>query len=152
MLEPGVHLTQVSAELAPDVFPKIDVGIGGDPVSQLYSGTAVDDTHGFPTYLAGDATTLEAAMGTSRHRRSAPSQNPDKGFRGRVVPMVDLIAGTAIGRTSDREISASSGVRPDPGKQGLQFVTVSSLVYDRAKAAGLGREVPTEWFLQDIRN
>jgi hypothetical protein len=26
------------------------------------------------------------------------------------------------------------------------------LVYERAKAAGLGRELPTEWFLQDIRN
>jgi alanine dehydrogenase len=37
-------------------------------------------------------------------------------------------------------------------KQGMQFVTVGSLVYDLAKKAKLGREVPTEWFLQDIRD
>ena len=152
MLGPGMHLTQVAGELAPDVFPRIDVGIGGDPGSQLYSGRAVDDTQGFPTYLAGDVAALEAAMGTSRHRRADGGESRDRGFRGRVVPLVDLINGTAIGRASEAEISASGGVRPEPGKQGLQFVTVGSLVYDRVKAAGLGREIPTEWFLQDIRN
>ena len=67
-------------------------------------------------------------------------------------PLVDLIAGTATGRARDDEISASGGVRGGGGKQGLQFVTVSSLVYDRARAAGLGREIPTDWFLQDIRD
>ncbi len=30
--------------------------------------------------------------------------------------------------------------------------TVGSLVYDLAKKAGLGRELPLEWFLQDIRD
>ncbi len=65
---------------------------------------------------------------------------------------MELIAGTGIGRSSGEEISASRGVRGGGGKQGLQFVTVSSLVYDLASAAGLGREIPTEWFLQDIRN
>jgi alanine dehydrogenase len=44
-----------------------------------------------------------------------------------------------------------SGARAER-KQELQFVTVGSLVYDLAKQAGLGREVPTEWFLQDIRD
>jgi len=26
------------------------------------------------------------------------------------------------------------------------------LVYRKAKQAGLGRELPTEWFLQDVRD
>ena len=38
------------------------------------------------------------------------------------------------------------------GNQGLQFAAVAGLVYRKAKAAGLGREIPTEWFLQDIRD
>jgi alanine dehydrogenase len=29
---------------------------------------------------------------------------------------------------------------------------VGALVYAKAKEQGLGRELPTEWFLQDIRN
>ena len=65
---------------------------------------------------------------------------------------MELIAGTGVGRSGGKEISASRGLRGGGGKQGLQFVTVSSLVYDLATAAGLGREIPTEWFLQDIRN
>jgi alanine dehydrogenase len=65
-----------------------------------------------------------------------------------------LITGATSGRLNDQEISASSGVKVggEDSVKGLQFVTVGSLVYDRAKAAGLGREVPTEWFLQDIRD
>ena len=38
------------------------------------------------------------------------------------------------------------------GNQGLQFAAVGSVVYNKAKAAGMGRELPTEWFLQDIRD
>ena len=64
---------------------------------------------------------------------------------------MDLIAGTKQGRQSLDEISVR-GVTRGAGKQGLQFVTLASLVYDKARAAGLGREVPTEWFLQDIRD
>jgi len=36
--------------------------------------------------------------------------------------------------------------------QGAQFFAVAGKVYELAKRAGLGREIPTEWFLQDIRN
>ena len=36
--------------------------------------------------------------------------------------------------------------------QGAQFFAVAGKVYEAAKRMGLGREIPTEWFLQDIRN
>ena len=51
----------------------------------------------------------------------------------RVLVDQDLIAGTAQGRLTNAEISASGGVRDGGGKQGLQFVTTASLVYDEAK-------------------
>ena len=38
------------------------------------------------------------------------------------------------------------------GNQGLQFSSVGGIVYELAKAAGKGREIPTDWFLQDIRD
>ena len=147
MLEPGMHLTQVAGEFAPDVVSRIEVSVGGDPTSQVYSGVAIDDSQGFTTYLAGSRKALDEA------RRGASSRVRPRGSpEARVVPLVDLIAGSAVGRTSDSEISASGGVRPGGGKQGLQFVTTGSLAFDLATQAGLGHEVPTEWFLQDIRN
>jgi alanine dehydrogenase len=146
MLEPGMHLTQVSGELDLDVLPRLDVAIGGDPPSQIYQGIPVDDSHGFTTYLAGNLEALQEAIAGGRQPR------PTDSFRGRAAPLVDLIAGTVQGRLRDDEISASNGAVRGGGKQGLQFVTVASLVYDRAKQAGLGREIPTDWFLQDIRD
>jgi len=29
---------------------------------------------------------------------------------------------------------------------------VAGAVYEAAKAIGIGREIPTEWFLQDVRD
>ena len=158
LLEPGVHLTQVSSEWAPDVYPRIDLGIGGDPASQVITGVPIDDSHGFPSYLAGDYEALQHAWGAKNRYGTGgghgvvASDGTVGGFHGQTVSLVDLIAGTGRGRENDDQISCSGGVRGGGGKQGLQFVTVSSLVYDRAKEAGLGREIPTEWFLQDIRN
>jgi ornithine cyclodeaminase/alanine dehydrogenase-like protein (mu-crystallin family) len=158
MLEPGMHLAQVSAEWAPDVFPRIDLGVGGDPSSQVITGVPIDDSHGFPSYLAGDYEALQQAWGagnrygTGGGHGSVAEDGSVGGFHGRTVSLVDLIAGSGRGRENDDQISSSGGVRGGGGKQGLQFVTVSSLVYDRAKEAGLGREIPTDWFLQNIRN
>jgi alanine dehydrogenase len=149
MLEPGMHLTQVSGEFATDVNPKLDVCIGGGPASQVVEGAAIDDSQGFITYLAGSLEALKRAMGNARARG-----NRNQNFRGRLVSLPDLITGRSEGRLNDGEISASSGIKVggEDTVKGLQFVTVGSLVYDRARAAGLGREVPSEWFLQTIRD
>ncbi len=50
--------------------------------------------------------------------------------------------------TRDGEVTFYRNV----GNQGLQFSAVGALVYTKAKELGLGREIPTEWFLQDIRD
>jgi len=149
MLEPGMHLTQVSNEYASDVYSKIDVCLGAGIMSQVVGGVPVDDSEGFPTYLAGNSETLNKARGSLRAR----SANK-KDFTGNLVSLVDLITGKTQGRESNKEISSSSGIRykGEDTVKGLQFVTIGSLVYGLAKKAGLGREIPTEWFLQDIRD
>jgi alanine dehydrogenase len=149
MLEPGMHLTQVSGEFASDVYAKLDICIGGGPASQVVEGAAIDDSQGFPTYLAGSREALDQAKGKARSR-----QDRNKNFRGRVVSLAELISGQAPGRLKAEEITASSGVKVggEDSVKGLQFVTVTSLIYDRASAAGLGREVPRDWFLQTIRD
>jgi hypothetical protein len=144
-----MHLTQVSGEFAPDVYPRLDVCIGGGPSSQVVEGAAIDDSQGFPTYLAGSREALDRAKGKARAR-----QNKNKNFTGRVVSLAELMTGRAQGRLTDEEISASSGIKlgGEDSVKGLQFVTVSSLIYERAQKAGLGREVPRDWFLQTIRD
>lgn len=149
MLEPGMHLTQVANEYADDVYPKIDVCAGGMPMSQVAGGVPIDDSEGFPTYLVGDLELFTKAHGPARGRRQTKKE-----FRGRLVSLVDLIIGRDKGRVSDAEISSSTGikVRGEDAVKGLEFVTVGSLVYDLAKKAGLGKEIPQEWFLQNIRD
>ena len=59
-----------------------------------------------------------------------------------------MISGKAAGRTSQSQITYYRTV----GNWGVQFSAVGAVVYRKAKAAGLGHQLPTEWFLQDIRN
>jgi hypothetical protein len=65
----------------------------------------------------------------------------------KVVWLADLHAG-GPGRTSVAQITYSER----GNLQGAQFYAVAGEIYEKARAAGLGREIPTEWFLQDIRN
>jgi ornithine cyclodeaminase/alanine dehydrogenase-like protein (mu-crystallin family) len=68
--------------------------------------------------------------------------------KGRTVRLADLLSGAAQGRTSPDQITFS-----ERGNiQGAQFHAVAGKVYEMAAARGLGREIPTSWFLQDIRN
>ena len=62
--------------------------------------------------------------------------------------LADLVSGKAPGRTSDDQLTCYYNV---PGS-GLQFAAVAYRTYELAKAAGLGRELPTDWFLQDERD
>jgi hypothetical protein len=36
--------------------------------------------------------------------------------------------------------------------QGNQFWPLAAHIYEQAREKGIGREIPTEWFLQDIRD
>ncbi len=58
-------------------------------------------------------------------------------------------------------LRGESAVRSDPGDitfsergnaQGAQFHAVCGLIYERAVSKGVGREIPTEWLVQDIRD
>ena len=82
------------------------------------------------------------AAAAERHRADAL-------VAARVAELGEVLTGVA-GRQSDSEITlftgggtgASSGL-------GIQFAAVAHLVYESALAAGVGRELPTEWFTQE---
>ena len=54
----------------------------------------------------------------------------------------------APARTSPQQVTFSER----GNTQGAQFFAVAGLVDELARERGLGRELPTEWFLQDIRD
>jgi ornithine cyclodeaminase/alanine dehydrogenase-like protein (mu-crystallin family) len=58
----------------------------------------------------------------------------------------ELVAGMAEPRQSDREITCFMN---NIG-MGYQFAAAGSVVYRKAKAAGVGHELPTEWFTEDV--
>jgi len=61
----------------------------------------------------------------------------------------ELVAGKIPGRREPSQILSLGG---GEGIQGIQFASVGGLVYGLAQKKGLGRELPTDWFLQTIRN
>jgi alanine dehydrogenase len=58
----------------------------------------------------------------------------------------DLVAGKAQGRTSPDQITCFNN---NTGA-GTQFAAVGAAVVKRARQMGLGRELPTEWFLESV--
>jgi ornithine cyclodeaminase/alanine dehydrogenase-like protein (mu-crystallin family) len=63
-----------------------------------------------------------------------------------IYEIQDLLAGKVPGRTTSRQITVFNN---NTGA-GTQFAAVGAAVVKRARDLGLGRELPTEWFLEDV--
>ncbi|HLH45081.1 MAG TPA: ornithine cyclodeaminase family protein [Bryobacteraceae bacterium] len=63
-----------------------------------------------------------------------------------ILEVQDLVAGKISGRTHPDQITVFNN---NTGA-GTQFAAVGAAVLRRARAMGLGREIPTEWFLEDV--
>lgn len=139
-LEKGSHLVNIGGGGLPDPesLGKVDIYLrfGNAPEPLGREGPGIADE-----YLTWAARPADAAQ-RSRKRAHGVAL-PDK-----VVYFADLVEGRHPGRTSDGQITWSER----GNLQGAQFFALAGAVYERARAAGLGREIPTEWFLQDIRD
>jgi ornithine cyclodeaminase/alanine dehydrogenase-like protein (mu-crystallin family) len=62
--------------------------------------------------------------------------------------LADLVSGKIKGRTNDQQTSWFLNL----GVMGVQFAAVCATVYNEAKKNGIGKEIPTEWFTQSIRD
>src|SRR5262249_59311346 len=88
--------------------------------------------------------------------------DPEEGLTGEIARTraskrqnaIDLTKQPALG-----ELAAGMVQQPMPGTMttfvntigmGLQFAAVGSLAYEKAQAVGRGREIPTDWFLEDV--
>ena len=143
LLEKGAHIVNVGGTGKPDdaSLHRVDVYLrfGDAPGPVGKPELAVDDEH-----LGYEARPEQPKFGDGRHGRARHGNMlPDKR-----VTLADLVSGKATGRTNSDQITYSER----GNLQGAQFFAVAGKIYEAAKQAGLGREIPTEWFLQDIRD
>ena len=140
-LEPGMHVTNLtSSEIEPSLPRTIDVAMrAGEATPRLEKLPPEADYYraGFLGYVAGQPE--ERALVP---RLTLPPEIIE------MPRLVDLIAGKARGRTDDKQTSFFLNV----GAIGAQFEGVAAAVYNKARKQGLGMEIPTDWFLQDIRD
>jgi ornithine cyclodeaminase/alanine dehydrogenase-like protein (mu-crystallin family) len=142
LLEKGAHIVNVGGSGKPDAesLRRVDVYLrfGDAPGPVGKPALAVDDE-----YLGYEARPDQPKFGDGRGNRRHGNMLPDKR-----VTLADIIMGKAQGRTTPDQITYSER----GNLQGVQFFAVAGKIYELAKRAGLGREIPTEWFLQDIRD
>jgi ornithine cyclodeaminase/alanine dehydrogenase-like protein (mu-crystallin family) len=143
LLEKGAHIVNIGGTGKPDEesLKRVDVYLrfGDTPAPIGHPELATDLEH-----IGYEARPSQGKFGDGRRsRRRHGNSLPDKR-----ITLADLVQGRAKGRTSADQITYSER----GNLQGAQFFAVAGKVYEAAKRAGLGREIPTEWFLQDIRN
>jgi alanine dehydrogenase len=141
-LEPGMHVAmlgpcEISREAEARCDVKIRQGIGGLRMPE--SDRVRSEIGMSPVAWIG---------GSKEEMQRLPPRTPGSGFGGDYPDFCDLMFGRAAGRTRDDQITFYHNM----GNQGLQFAAVGGLVFRKAKAATAGNEVPTAWFLQDIRD
>ncbi len=125
-IEPGMHLSNVRGhELAPEVIGRANILV------KLGQGSTAPVSYrcGRPEELAR----------LPEVREPYPQDCPS---------LADMMAGRFLGRTSRDQVSLFI----NSGTQGLQFASVGGRVYRLARDKGIGREIPSEWFLQKTRD
>lgn len=146
-LEEGAFISMVKGtiELDDKAVERIDVAanfgaeteIPVEPFGEMTGPQSHSGKH--QAYVAGRPE--ELAMVPLAHRsRPIPLR--------KLIRFNDLLEGRVQGRGNNQQITSMGG----GGVQGIQFASIGGLTYHLAKEKGLGRELPTDWFLQDIRN
>ena len=137
LVEPGMHLTCVKAnEWNPEIVKKADLVIKmGRPTLNLDVGQM---------RIGGEAAVV--AGNTEEIKRIA---NPKVDIFSQDFPLLtDIMSGKIKARTDKNQVTFFA----NSGTQGLQFASTAGYVVREAKRRGLGQEIPTSWFLQNIRD
>ena len=140
LIEEGMFLTDnTPIEWGPRAIDRCEVRIRlgwGNLQTPLPETTRVGEEY---LYVAGQPNEIQRL----------PRPTPAQPYGVEYWPLfVELLRGNTSGRTTTEDVTFFN----NHGTQGLQFASVSGSVYRLAKEAGLGRKLPTEWFLEDIRD
>jgi len=153
-IEKGMHVTNLGRREVPDAaMAKFDVVI-----RQGTAGLQMEQSERFQAERGLSPAAFIAGSPAEMARIPATNPQPglggdsrafsDRGKGGDKPDFADLASGKCTGRTSRDQVTFYRNV----GNQGLQFSAVGGWVYEQAVKRKVGREIPTEWFLQDIRD
>ncbi len=127
-LRPGVHVNSVTRfELDDETIRRADV---------IVVRSHDRDSH----WVIGDELPEEVKR----------DQSGDDSILGRSQTLGEIVAGRTPGRISDGQITLFSGSGLGSAGLGLQLIAVAARAYEKARAQGLGREFPADWFTQAI--
>jgi len=133
-VEGGMHLTCIRAhEFDDEAWSKSDLIVFSSP-----SGS-----QGYFTY----ATKNFEGRHRTAEREGERTGLEDERFQ-RYKDKIYLLSDLMMGRTPQRTAPSQITLLNKNWGLGIEFASVAKLVYDRARAAGIGREIPTEWFSQ----
>ena len=142
--EEGMHASCISpGQMDDNFFKKVDLWVAHHRLTSLIAKTS----------------TISKALGGMMGTPPSKTLDYDQ-----VPTLADLLSGRHPGRTDDRQITYFGGmprVKEDPSigedfegfgssGTGVQFAAIGYQVYKKARELGLGREIPTDWFLQDL--
>ena len=134
----GTHITCVRAnEVGPRVVERCDLLIMLGRQTMPLCDEGMVKIHGNVGYIAGQPEEMARIHQTKVDNYSVKR-----------TLLKDIQAGKTPGRTNPAQVTFFINA----GTQGLQFASVAGRVYQLAKEKGIGRELPTEWFLQNIRD
>jgi alanine dehydrogenase len=136
-IQPGMHLTCVKAnEWHPDIVHNADL------VIKMGRATMNLDT-GMRRLGA------EAALVAGTEEEVKRIANPAVDIFSKEFPLLtDVMSGKLSGRIDPKQVTFFA----NSGTQGLQFASTAGYVVHEAKRRGLGQEIPTSWFLQNVRD
>ncbi len=137
LIEPGMHLTCVkSNEWNPEIVKRSDLVVK--------MGRATMNLDVGQMRIGGEAAVV--AGNAEEIKRIA---NPKVDIFSADFPLLtDIMSGKLKGRTDKNQVTFFA----NSGTQGLQFASTAGYVVREAKRRGLGQQIPTDWFLQDIRD
>jgi len=127
-IEPGMHLGSIKLpEIAPAAIERADVVFVHNREDQL------------PLFATSDLAKPEAVRGKAGAVKAAIDFE-------RFPTVCDLVTGGAAVRTGADQVTCFLN---NTGN-GYQFAACGAVAYQRAKAQGMGQDLPTDWFTEDV--
>jgi ornithine cyclodeaminase/alanine dehydrogenase-like protein (mu-crystallin family) len=136
-LMPGMHVTCIGGTLDPMANGKVD--------RALRFGLAPAPSELPDLNFTNECLTFAEAGGKANHGGTGRYAEIEGDRR---INFAELLANPECGRSDVEQITFS-----ERGNiHGIQFAAAAGLLFERAKAAGVGRELSPDMFLQQIRN
>jgi alanine dehydrogenase len=137
-LKPGIHVTCVKiTELGEETLAKVD---------RLVIHTRKWAPDNYITGFNDEKVEAHDPIDLLTEGAKGSSFTPKQPFWLGAPELKDVVAGKLPGRQSPEQITCFNN---NIGL-GIQFAALGKAVFDDAKAKGLGREIPTDWFLETV--